>query len=268
MNKIILFLLLFTEINLFWSNFEIQKLYIQKKIDFITFIHEFHHFVEITECGWDLEEVYLIIPKNFFNKKLNPSINKIQTLNKNNTLYYIQLIKHKLAGYAAEAAFEETSLLLNLLTKERYKKNFYLLSEHNKKFFLKIKDIEEAITIINNIKVNDPAITEYIRKYKELKLDIIPKHFYEQYKEKPDMLAYMTTLVMIYEDLKKSYKSTKHQKKINEIIKNNPNLMSYEIFFYKDLKSLWENNLLKRDLSLESFSEKEKLVIAHLKKLA
>ena len=260
MNKIILFLLIFIQTKSFWNNFEIQKIYIKKQKDFLEFLHEFHHFIEINDNGWNLEEMYLILPKNLIDKKIGPSIKKINAINTNTSEYYVKLIKHKLAGYASEAAFEESSLLLNLLKKENYKKNFYLFWMHNKKIFSKIKDIEETLEIIKNISIDDPIIKYYLKRYKSLKLDIIPNE-----KKNNTIFIYLTVLVVIYEDLKQLYKSEEHQKKINAIIKNNKNLMSYEIFFYKDLKSLWEKNYLDRDLSFENLKENEKAIIANLK---
>lgn len=265
MNKIVLFLLIFIQTKSFWKNFEIQKLYIKKQKDFLEFLHEFHHFIEINDYGWNLEEMYLVLPKNLIDKKISPSIKKIKTINTSASDYYIKLIKHKLAGYAAEAAFEETSLLLNLLKKENYKKNFYLFWVHNKKVFSKIKDIEEAFEIIKNINIDDPIIKYYVERYKTLKLDIIPNETKKNSFKENEIFIYLTVLVVIYEDLKKSYKSEYHQSKINKIIKNNKNLMSYEIFFYKDLKSLWQKNSLERDLSFENLEENEKAIVANLK---
>ncbi len=209
--------------------------------------------------------MYLVLPKNLIDKKISPSIKKIKTINTSASDYYIKLIKHKLAGYAAEAAFEETSLLLNLLKKENYKKNFYLFWVHNKKVFSKIKDIEEAFEIIKNINIDDPIIKYYVERYKTLKLDIIPNETKKNSFKENEIFIYLTVLVVIYEDLKKSYKSEYHQSKINKIIKNNKNLMSYEIFFYKDLKSLWQKNSLERDLSFENLEENEKAIVANLK---
>jgi hypothetical protein len=262
MKKLIILLYLFITIKNFSNHFEIEKIYIQKRKDFFEFIHEFHHFIIIQDYGWDLDEMYLHIPKIFFDKKINPSINNIKTIETKNSEYYYKLIKHKLAGYAAEAAFEEKSFLLRLLKKTDYKKNFYTLWSRNQELFSKILDIEEAMAAIQHISLDDQILKNYIKKYDQKKLKIIPITNIEG-----KILCYLKALVIIYEELKSIFSSDLHQKKINQIIKNNKNLLSYEIFFYKDLKCLWKNNFLERDLNYSSLEKNEKDLIAHLKKV-
>lgn len=247
---------------------------------FIYFIHEFHHIIGskiLSDNYKNLCNTYITVPDTIFPKifALYPETKNI-SFNKKNYCQYpydsmeliILKIKMKLSGYAAEEAFKKRSILLKYFVKANSfvntKSAFTLLKNS---YFLKnnIKDISAVLIHDQEIDYCNPIITKYINDYKKitknnktiLKVENQIKKLYSTIST-----TFLQLLFAIYEELIIEYSNQTHQEKFYKMIAKNPTLLAHEIFFFKDLKSLWESQELIRDMSnIKNYNEEEKSII-------
>lgn len=246
----------------------------------MTFIHEFHHIIEtdiLTEEYTDKLRLHLISgdinnQKNICNAyvsniSFDSSFYK-KSIFKNKNDKILRKIKFALAGYASEEAFKRESFLF------RYFNQKEIYSFHTVSFLsmlykhlvleINIADIAYVLKFKNDINYNDIVVKKYIDNYKKKLMcnNFLMQSFIYKYHIEENFLLLVSAL---YEELIKKFSSNSHQEKIFTILEKNPEIAAYEIFFLQDLKSLWENHTLNRDISnIKSFTPEEKEIIKSL----
>ena len=284
---IIIFLLFFNSINCFIPNpikiilsqknsiIENFQLMQKEYNHFIYFIHEFHHILgsQIFLNNNNIYNNYIIVPNTIYPKifSLQAKSVNIKYYEKNKINLILLKIKTKLSGYAAEESFKKKSILLQYFIKDplgiNTKSIFTLLISN---FFLNhiITDINLLLIYDKKINYNTPIIKKYLQKYYKktiidtniLETEKIVKKLY------PDLSNnFLKIIYIIYDELIIEYSDACHQEKIYSMIIKNPSLLAHEIFFFKDLKSLWEYQELSRDIgNINTFNQEEKKIIDSL----
>jgi hypothetical protein len=244
---------------------------------FISFIHEFHHIVgsKILSNNYkDINNTYIITQKKIFPEIpfINPAAYNIK-FNKENYFEYkyeekteltILKLRMLLSGYAAEEAFKKKSILLAYFVETSSfvdTKCIFSLLLSNIYFKKIISDVNQLFNHEVDIDFNNKKINDYIQKYNKKPNNkeniIILKKLYPETSEN-----FLKLLYIIYEELINEYSEYSHQRKFYSMITKNPSLLANEIFFFKDLKSLWENQQLYRIIGdTTKYDHKEKIIL-------
>jgi hypothetical protein len=247
---------------------------------FIGFIHEFHHILgsKILSNNYkNINNTYIIAQNKIFpeisiiapaayNIKFDKE-NYIQYEYQDKTKLILLKLRMFLSGYAAEEAFKSKSILLSYFVKDYSfvnTKSIFTLLINN--VYLKniISDINALFIYEKDIDYNDSQIKNYIDQYNNKFVNktniLILEKIYPQIRTE-----FFKILYIIYEELIAEYSSHKHQKRFYAMITKNPSLLANEIFFFNDLKSLWENQKLYREISnIKSYNHTEKIIIKSL----
>jgi hypothetical protein len=254
---------------------------------FLFFIHEFHHIIGsqiLFKEYKNLNNSYILVPDTIYPKVFslfpetcNISFHKNNYTEKeyqeyiNSNYLYIVKIKTSLSGYAAEEAFKSKSFLLNYFAIKNHQfktESFFTLMLDNYIHNKSISDLEVAISYQNQLNYEDILIKNYLKKYTKK----IKKNNYIKKEEKKINTIYpyikenfLQLLYSIYDELILIYKNKDHQSKFYNFLEKSPDLLANEIFFFKDLKSLWQFEELKRDISsINKFNDEEKKIIYQL----
>lgn len=241
--------------------------YRSEKDRFLYFIHEFHHFLS-TNVEDQKDDLYILISSKNRQKNISTHNVTFKGTNDREGDFYIEIIKHKLAGYAAEEAFKRESFLLRLFGQDTPKEtfSFFSLFDYSNNLISPLNDIQEAIYYVKKISLDNSMMKKYLEKYEEMK----KKFLFIQEEEKKiikynfdiNFYAQLKVLFILYEEFLQEYTKKEHQEKIYFFFKENPALLGFEIFFYTDLKSLWQKNKINRDLGdLKSFTLLERSII-------
>lgn len=245
--------------------------------DFISFIHEFHHIIGskiISNNYKNINNTYIITQKKIFPKIpfVNPAAYNI-AFNKENYFIYeyedkvelaILKLRMLLSGYAAEEAFKTKSILLTYFVEASSfvdTKSIFSLLLNNIYFKKIITDVNQLFNHESDINFNHQKIKSYIDKYNKKVINknniIILKKLYPNTSEN-----FLKLLYIIYEELIDEYSEYSHQRRFYSMIINNPSLLANEIFFFKDLKSLWENQKEYRIIGdITQYDHKEKIIL-------
>ena len=272
MDKKIFFILFLLQRN--FPHLPLSKYYIQKKyLGLLHFIHEFHHFLEINEIrdqsNKSLQKPGYCISNNGYNYNKESGIYNVQIPSNKNikNFHEKEIIKLKffLSGYAAENAYKKHFYLLALFNKSIhniYKDDFILLLYYHY-VHQKLIDIENALKITKQISYDTPEIQYYIDKYK---CTVIKNKHYNALKKYNKNENEIILLYGIYQELLEKYSQKKYYKKLYNIIDNNPEVFTMEIFFLSDLQELLYKEKLSRDLTnLSKYNIHEIKIIKNLK---
>ena len=280
MNKLVIFIII---INLIYQKKSYQKsTFLQKKyLGLIHFIHEYHHFLEINIDNEDIDNnilsntnkapLYCVTHNaNNFHKK-SGIYNILETLfhkkHINQQEIILQKLKFYLSGYAAEVAYKNHFSLLNFYNinyMSYYQKDFLLFLYYHY-FYQKIHDISNALSITNNVDYNAPEIAYYINKYKN---SVLKNHCLKYINNFHINSNQIILLYGIYHELIEKYSQHYYYEKFYRIIKNNPEIFTMEIFFLNDLKSLWKNEKLSRNITnLTNYEKNEIQIIQNIKSI-
>ncbi len=249
-------------------------------IHFIDFIHEFHHVVgsqTLSNNYKNIDNTYMIAQNKIFPQlfTITPATYNIK-FNKENYYQYqyndgtkliILKLEMLLSGYAAEEAFKRKSILLRYFIKDHSfvdTKSIFTLLINNIQFKKIINDINFLFIYKKEIDYNNPIIKNYIDRYNNQNINKKNMSLVEKlYPEIPQ--NFFKILYIIYEDLIIKYSQNSHQEKFYSMIRKNPYLLHNEIFFFKDLKSLWENHELYRNIgNLKNYNDTEIKIIKAL----
>ncbi len=255
---------------------------------FLYFVHEFHHIIgsQILHKNYkNISNTYMLVcdtlhykPYPVFAEVRNISFISYDydvtdyVMYSNNLYLALTRLKMVLSGYAAEEAFKLSSFLLNYFAQYHHQhvntKSFFTLmldNYYNKNF---ISDINKALSLQKAINFKDQLILPYLISYKKkseknavlLAMEYNIKKLYPNIKNE-----FLQLLFILYEELISQYKSIDHQKKFYVLLEKNPELFAHEIFFFKDIQSIWKSQSLNRDMTnMDTFTSKEKEIINKL----